>query len=145
MVLEIGPKGKKVAAVAPDWPGLERGGTSADAALERLDSCRSRYAAVAERAGRGDKFAALGGLDVVETYPGVGSTDFWGISFAFSNIDGRSVPARQFEAELALMQACWDFFDGVRARVSDEMRRGPRRGGRDRDTIVRHVLVTGRH
>ena len=25
VMLEIGPKGKKVAAVAPDWPGLERG------------------------------------------------------------------------------------------------------------------------
>ena len=24
VTLEIGPKGKKVAAVAPDWPGLER-------------------------------------------------------------------------------------------------------------------------
>ena len=25
VMLEIGPKGKKVVAVAPDWPGLERG------------------------------------------------------------------------------------------------------------------------
>ena len=25
VTLEIGPKGKKVVAVAPDWPGLERG------------------------------------------------------------------------------------------------------------------------
>src|SRR5947207_670426 len=25
VALEIGPKGKKVAAVAPDWPGLQRG------------------------------------------------------------------------------------------------------------------------
>jgi hypothetical protein len=25
VMLEIGPKGRKVAAVAPDWPGLERG------------------------------------------------------------------------------------------------------------------------
>ena len=24
VTLEIGPKGKKVVAVAPDWPGLER-------------------------------------------------------------------------------------------------------------------------
>lgn len=27
VTLEIGPKGKKVVAVAPDWPGLERGET----------------------------------------------------------------------------------------------------------------------
>ena len=25
VTLEIGPKGKKVVAVAPDWPGLARG------------------------------------------------------------------------------------------------------------------------
>jgi hypothetical protein len=29
VTLEIGPKGKKVAAVAPDWPGLERGAKAA--------------------------------------------------------------------------------------------------------------------
>jgi hypothetical protein len=44
------------------------------------------------------------------------------------------------ERELTLMQACWTFFDGVRSRVSAELKRGPRGGGRDRDRIVRHVL-----
>jgi hypothetical protein len=38
------------------------------------------------------------------------------------------------------MQACWAFFDGVRSRVSAEMQKGPRGGGRDRDRIVRHTL-----
>ena len=33
--LEIGPKGKRVVAVAPDWPGLNRGAKSEEAALER--------------------------------------------------------------------------------------------------------------
>ncbi|HWQ84218.1 MAG TPA: hypothetical protein VN363_06600 [Anaerolineales bacterium] len=36
VMLEIGPKGKKVVAVAPDWPGLERGAKTAEAAIERL-------------------------------------------------------------------------------------------------------------
>jgi hypothetical protein len=36
VTLEIGPKGKKVAAVAPDWPGLERGAKTGEAAIERL-------------------------------------------------------------------------------------------------------------
>src|SRR5262249_2358819 len=35
VALEIGPKGKKVAAVAPDWPGLGGGGTAEGAAGER--------------------------------------------------------------------------------------------------------------
>ena len=40
-----------------------------------------------------------------------------------------------------LMQACWAFFDDVRSRVSAELQRGPRGGGRDRDHIVRHVFA----
>jgi hypothetical protein len=36
VMLEIGPKGKKVAAVAPDWPGLSRGAKTEEAAVERL-------------------------------------------------------------------------------------------------------------
>ncbi len=46
------------------------------------------------------------------------------------------------ERELTLMRACWAFFDEVRSRVSPEMQRGPRGGGRDRDHIVRHVIAT---
>jgi hypothetical protein len=47
----------------------------------------------------------------------------------------------ELERELMLMQACWAFFDEVRGRVSAEMRKGPRGGGRDRDRIVRHTLA----
>lgn len=44
-------------------------------------------------------------------------------------------------ATLTLMQACWAFFDEVRGRVSAEMKKGPRGGGRDRDHIVRHTFA----
>ena len=44
VMLEIGPKGKKVVAVAPDWPGLERGAKTEEAAIERLHSYLPRYA-----------------------------------------------------------------------------------------------------
>ena len=45
-MLEMGPKGKKVVAVAPDWPGLSRGAKTGEAAIERLLSYvpRSRTA-----------------------------------------------------------------------------------------------------
>jgi hypothetical protein len=79
---------------------------------------------------------------VVEHYPGTGSTDFWGISFAFSSIDQQAMAGEALERELRLMRACWAFFDDVRSRVSAEMQRGPRGGGRDRDQIVRHTLAT---
>src|SRR5574340_1569706 len=74
VTLEIGPKGKKVAAVAPDWPGLERGAKTGEAAIERLQSYLPRYAQVAKLAGMDAEFAALSTLDLVEQYPGTGST-----------------------------------------------------------------------
>jgi hypothetical protein len=140
--LEIGPKGKKVVAVAPDWPGLERGAKTGEAATERLRSYLPRYAEVAKLAGMETEFAAIASVDVVEQYPGTGSTDFWGISFAFSGIDRQDMSSEELDRELMLMQACWAFFDEVRSRVSAEMQKGPRGGGRDRDHIVRHTVGT---
>lgn len=144
VMLELGPKGKKVVAVAPDWPGLSRGAKTGEAALERLLTYVPRYAPVATGAGLEATFPAGASnttdVDLIEEYEGRGSTDFWGISFAFSSIDQQPMSAEEVERELTLMQACWAFFDEVRARVSAEMQRGPRGGGRDRDHIVRHTL-----
>src|SRR2546430_5674233 len=102
VMLEIGPKGKKVVAVAPDWPGLERGATTGEAAIERLLSYLPRYASVAKLAGMEAEFATSmtsSAADVVEDYPGTGSTDFWGISFAFSGIDQQAMPSQALELE----------------------------------------------
>jgi len=141
VTLEIGPKGKKVVAVAPDWPGLERGAKTPEAALEKLRAYLPRYAQVAKLAGLGAEFDRIKKLDVVERYPGTGSTDFWGISFAFSSIDKHAMSGDALERELALMRGCWRVFDDARNRVSAEMQKGPRGGGRDRDHIVRHTLA----
>ena len=144
VMLEIGPKGKRVVAVAPDWPGLERGAKTEEAAIARLQAYLPRYAPVATLAGMGAQFAASATptvpVNVVKRYPGTGSTDFWGISFAFSDFDRQAMSREELEHDLALMQACWAYFDTVRARVSAEMRKGPRGGGRDRDRIVRHTF-----
>jgi len=141
VTLEIGPRGKKVVAVAPDWPGLERGAKTAEAAVERLLSYVPRYAPVTKLAGIESAFPINTVVDVVEQYPGTGSTDFRGVSFAFSSIDQQAVSSEALERELALMRACWEFFNDVRSRVSAEMQRGPRGGGRDRERIVRHTFA----
>ena len=141
VTLEMGPKGRKVAAVAVDWPGLERGAKTEEAAIERLLSYVPRYAAVAKLARMQAAFATLPVVDVVEHYPGTGSTDFWGISFAFSSIDQQAMSAEALERELRLMRACWAFFDEVRERVSAELQTGPRGGGRGRDHILRHTFA----
>ncbi len=142
VVLEIGPNGRKVVAVAPDWPGLARGATTGEAAIERLLAYLPRYAPVARLAGMDAEFPAIATADVVEHYPGTSSTDFWGISFAFSDIDRQAMASDELERELTLMRGCWAFFDDVRSRVSAELRTGPRGGGRDRDHIVRHTVAT---
>ena len=141
VTLEIGPKGKKVVAVAPDWPGLERGAKTREVAIERLRSYIPRYSQVAKLAEMEAEFDAITNVDVVEQYSGTGSTDFWGISFAFSSIDKQGMSGDELERELRLMQACWAFFDSVRGRVSAELRKGPRGGGRDRNRIVHHIFA----
>jgi len=142
VALEIGPKGKKVVAVAPDWPGLARGAKTAEAAIDRIRAYVPRYAPIPAAAGMAAAFAPDPRIVVVDQYPGVGSTDFWGISFAFSQFDQQTMPQDELDRELTLMRACWTFFDDVRSHVSAEMARGPRGGGRNRDQIVRHTIVS---
>src|SRR5438067_13277868 len=91
VMLEIGPKGKKVVAVAPDWPGLERGAKTGEAAIERLLSYLPRYAQVAQLAGMDPEFAAITTTEVVHHYPGTGSTHLRGIVLAVSGIDADAI------------------------------------------------------
>ena len=141
VAVEVGPKGKKVAAWAPDWPGLSRGAKTAELAVERLTAYVPRYAPVAALAGMAEVFPAEVDPNVVDEYTGTGSTDFWGISFGFSEIDRAPMSDAELERNLTLMLACWTYFDEVRYRVSDELRKGPRGGGRDREHVVRHVIA----
>ena len=65
-MLEIGPKGKWMVAVAPDWPGLERGAKTEEDAVERLLAYVPRYAPVAKLAGMDGALAGITEADVVE-------------------------------------------------------------------------------
>jgi hypothetical protein len=141
-VIERGPKEKRSVAFGIDWPGWSRGARSAELALETLESYRERYQPVAGLAGMAREFAAAGPLEVVEDRVGTGSTDFWGISFSPCGAEQGPMGEAELERGITLLQACWAFFDGVAARVSPEMRRGPRGGGRDRDQIIRHTIRT---
>ncbi|MFN8630487.1 MAG: hypothetical protein U0838_09270 [Chloroflexota bacterium] len=141
-LLDRGPKAKRVVALALDWPGWNRGAKTADEALAALDAYRVRYRPVAELAGLAAEFDQAGALEVVEDKVGTGSVDFWGISFSPAPSEAEPLTEAGLERRLALLQAAWAFFDGVAARVSPEMRKGPRGGGRDRDRIIRHTIRT---
>jgi hypothetical protein len=139
-VLQRGPKAKKAVAFAVDWPGWSRGAKTPELAVELLGSYRDRYRPIAVAAGMTKPFAAAGRLDVVADEVGTPSTDFWGISFAPSGLEDEPMKSAELDRKLALLRACWDFFDEVASRVSPEMQKGPRGGGRDRDRIIAHVL-----
>ncbi len=141
-VIERGPRNKRSVAFGLDWPGWSRGAKTPDLALETLESYRDRYRPVVSLAGMSREFDAAGPLEVVEDRVGNGSTDFWGISFQPSSAERGLMSAAELERAITLLQACWAFFDDVAGRVSPEMRKGPRGGGRNRDRIIRHAIRT---
>lgn len=141
-VVEHGTKDRRSVAFSLDWPGWSWGAKTADLALSTLESYRERYRPVAGLAGMAREFDAAGPLEIVEDRVGTGSTDFWGISFSPSATEQAPMAEAELERKIALLRACWAFFDGVASRVSPEMRRGSRGGGRDRDRIIRHTIRT---
>ena len=141
-VIERGPRDKRSVAFSIDWPGWSRGAKTAELAWATLESHRERYRPVARLAGMSSEFDAAGPLEVVEDKVGTGSTDFWGISFSPCATEQGSMGGAELERRILLLRAAWEFFDGVAARVSPEMRKGPRGGGRDRDRIIGHTVRT---
>jgi hypothetical protein len=139
-VVQRGPKGKKAVAFAVDWPGWSRGAKTPEAALELLESYRERYRPIAVAAKLAKEFDAAGRLKVVEDQVGPGSTDFWGISFAPSDVEHEPMGDAELDRKITLLRACWEHFDAVGSGVSEELRKGPRGGGRERDEIIRHVI-----
>jgi hypothetical protein len=139
VMIERGKK-KRTVAAAFDWPGWDRSGRTAAEALAVLDVYRPRYAKVAELAGYRDAFRAAGGLEVVEDVPGIGMTDFYGLSGVPASAEKEPMSPADCDRKVALLEAAWAFFDATAARVSAELRKGPRGGGRERDEILRHVV-----
>jgi hypothetical protein len=141
VLVEVGTKGRRVVAAGTDWPGLDRWGADEENALSRLVAYLPRYSGVAERAGLTGVLAPQRTVHVIERYPGSSSTDFWGIAHVPSTTERQGLAAVDLEQRIRLLRACWSYFDATAARVSAELRPGPRGGGWTRDEIIRHVIV----
>jgi hypothetical protein len=141
VMVERGKK-KRVVASAFDWPGWDRSGKSEEDALRVLAAYRSRYAKVAALAGLADEFGSIGEPAVVERLEGNGMTDYYGVSGRAAEPEKEQMSEAACERKIALLRASWTTFDDVASRVSPELRKGPRGGGRDRDRIIRHVNGT---
>jgi hypothetical protein len=138
VMLEQGKK-KRVVASAFDWSGWDRSARIGEDVLAVLAAYRPRYAKVAKLAGFGAEFGATGERQVVERLEGIGMTDFYGLSGRTAAPEYDPMTESECERKIALLRASWSTFDEIAARVSPELRKGPRGGGRERDQIVRHV------
>jgi hypothetical protein len=138
VMVERGKKKRSVAS-AFDWSGWDRSGKTEEASIEVLEAYRPRYAKVAALAGLSDEFLAAGELSVVERVEGIGMTDYYGVSGRAAEPEQVQMTEDECERKVALLRASWSYFEEVAARVSPELRKGPRGGGRERDEIVRHV------
>jgi len=131
---------KKVFACAQDWPGWCRAGKDEELALAALADSAPRYAKVAKRAKvdfpDGD---AATDFEVVERIPGGAGTAF-GVPGESSKADRAPVEAAEAKRLASLVEAAWATFDQTRATSPEELRKGPRGGGRDRDKMAGHVM-----
>ncbi len=129
--LEVGAK--RVFASAADWPGWSRGGKTEKEALQALAAYEPRYARVVKLPKDATDF------EVVERHKGNASTDF-GVPAIPAKAESKSLTARETERLISLLESCWKYLDHVRAKVPQDLRKGPRGGGRDRDKMYAHVL-----
>lgn len=129
--LELGQRW--VFASAVDWPGWSRRGKGEDGALESLQDYRDRYSEAVGAA------VPAGTLDVIGRIPSrAGMADF-GAPGAVGPWDREPITVEELARQLALLEASWAHLDDV-ARVSpEELRKGPRGGGRDRQAMLDHV------
>lgn len=128
---------KRVFASAADWPGWSRSGKDEKSAIENLAAYAPRYAKIA-RLARLDLPKATT-FTVVERVKGNATTDF-GAPGVPTKDESKPKSAAEQKRMLDLLQASWKYLEGVRAKAPQELRKGPRGGGRDRDKMYAHVL-----
>ena len=128
---------KRVFATAVDWPGWSRSAKTEEAALEALAAYSDRYARVAQAAD--EKLAADNvTFDVVERTSGGGGTDF-GVPSNVTEQDRRSLTMAEAQRRAKLVETAWRTFRRVAKAAPEELRKGPRGGGRNTSKVVEHV------
>ncbi len=123
---------KLVFAVSLEWPGWCRRGRDADDALVQLRHYAPRYGAVVGRDLTGEDFEVIGSI------AGNSTTEF-GAPRVQGPWDATPTTDTVRRAHMEIVRQCWSYFDDVVATSPEELAKGPRGGGRDRDQIVDHV------
>jgi hypothetical protein len=132
----IEPGHKWTFASALDWPGLARRGRTEDLAVKALDEYLPRYAPIVTRAGLKP---ITGSLTITERHPEPGSNADFGSLHEIAPSERRALTPEAGSRFAALLEAAWLTFDEVSGTAPDQLRKGPRGGGRDTPQIVAHV------
>jgi hypothetical protein len=136
--LETGKK--RVFACALDWPGWCRSGKTEDQALEALADYALRYGPVVELAGLALPSDLAEHFVVTERLDSPGGYADFGVPGRVLASDELPIDAAEAGRLSAIVRAAWAAFDRVVEGSPEELRKGPRGGGRDRDRMVAHVL-----
>jgi hypothetical protein len=131
----------KTFASALDWPGWCRWGKGDEGALDALESYADRYGVIAR--GAGARFPTSVSMQVVDRVPGDATTDFGAPSVA-SSLEDEPLAKADLERGVRLLEASWAALDELASSAPEQLRKGPRGGGRDRDAIVSHVAEAER-
>ncbi|HEY0606153.1 MAG TPA: hypothetical protein VGD58_24745 [Herpetosiphonaceae bacterium] len=137
--LEVGTK--RVFAGAIDWPGWTRGGKDEESALQALAESAPRYARLLKAAKidfKPPKDASA--FNVVERVEGNSTTEFGAPNVALAS-DAEPIDEATLERFQNLLTAYWQGVEAaIKAAIGKELRKGPRGGGRELDTIIHHVI-----
>ncbi|MEO8470088.1 MAG: hypothetical protein ABI573_10540 [Chloroflexota bacterium] len=139
IALALETTAKRTFASAIDWPGLARGGKTESAAIEALLGHLDRYAEVVRAAGfelAADNIV----VEVIEAAEGNGSTDF-GVPGRVTDADRRPTTDADAERLAGIVAAAWSLLDRNAVAAPEELRKGPRGGGRTTSKIVEHALM----
>lgn len=137
--LETGSK--RTFAGALDWPGWCRSGRDESSAESALLAYAPRYAIVLQIIGiRLLAPLAASEFCIMESLVGNTSTDYGTLGIAPA-YDIQPIDDSELHRLLDILNACWLALDTtVYAAQGNELRKGPRGGGRDLKSIQRHIL-----
>jgi len=128
---------RKVFVSAIDWPGLARGAKDEGAAVEALLAALPRYALVAGAAGHPFPEGDIA-VEVAERLDGDAGTAF-GVPAVVAVADRWATDAAEAARLADLVDASWRALDRIAAAAPEELRKGPRGGGRNTSKVVEHV------
>jgi len=134
--------GKKVFAVAVEWPGWARSGKDEESALAALLACGERYRrSLGLRAPNFLAPTSIADINVIERMAGSSGTDF-GVPSVIPPFDEPPSDKAQLDRMVDLLGRAWKAFDEAAAEAAgtELAPSGPRGGGRSLLKIREHYL-----